>query len=183
MTTAAPPPTDARLRTRPAGRARTLHAVPLSLSTVCLATGFPALHTGSVAAETVEAAVPPSQAAELQLMQLLRRVGDLEASLERDWGGPGSEAIDPSVAAAVRVFLQRLPWGFHPLPGFVSPTFDGGLQLEWTRGSREFEAEWRPDGVLAFLQTDEATGLELEEELDWSNAEALLRFLRWLTRG
>lgn len=174
---------DQQLRTRSTKEGGALRAARWSIGAVCLGGVIPALHTGQATAQKVEDALPAGQAAELDVFQLMRRVDHLQASLAADWGGAGSEAIDPAVSEAVRGFLQRLLWGFHPLPTVVSPTFEGGLQLEWVRGRREFEAEWRPDGVLAFLLNDEETDREVEDELRWSEAETLLAPLRWLAHG
>jgi hypothetical protein len=92
---------------------------------------------------------------QVSLTLIFERLKEL-AQLEADWDSYGAKAI--SSVALVTAFevlegvKERLSTKVkEPLPQFIAPLADGGLQLEWSRKQGDIEVEIYPDGDLGYV--------------------------------
>ena len=82
--------------------------------------------------------------------QISARINKL-LRLESDWNGYGALPIDHEVVERVQGFLSRLEE--DQLPGFICPTSDGGIQIEYGNimaYHNYLEIEFLPNGLLEF---------------------------------
>jgi hypothetical protein len=96
-----------------------------------------------------------SPISQVSLTLIFERLKEL-AQLEADWDSYGAKAI--SSVALVTAFevlegvKERLSTKVkEPLPQFIAPLADGGLQLEWSRKQGDIEVEIYPDGDLGYV--------------------------------
>ncbi|MEE9404822.1 MAG: hypothetical protein V3V20_08010 [Algisphaera sp.] len=97
------------------------------------------------------------------------------AELVHGWDGDQAPAICPNVIAAVRDLIVNYA-DLIASPFFVVLTLEGGVQLEWRRGSRELELELINPFQIEYLFTDEDKGVS-EENTFALNDESLIREL------
>jgi hypothetical protein len=117
------------------------------------------------------------------LQRLLER-GFQISKLRPGWDSYGAMPPQPETvgfallfAARASIFLMRNGWPLiEPL---VVPTPEGGIQLEWSHGSRELEVEMSHSGAFSLLAVDEE-GREHEEKCA---EERVFQYLRWLATG
>ncbi len=115
-------------------------------------TQMPNLQAVSVSRETKFYSSSPNP--KISLTSIFERLKEL-AQLEADWDSYGAKAI--SSVALVKVFevLEALKERFvkvkEPLPQFIAPLADGGLQLEWNGQQGDIEVEIYPDGDLGYV--------------------------------
>jgi len=101
------------------------------------------------------------------------------AALRDGWDGLGSLAPSASIRAAVsQLLFDILESVQRPLPPYVVPMADGGLQVEWHRKDAELEVAFFADGSVTALFEDLVDGTEIEAE----HAEARDLFLRYAPR-
>lgn len=91
----------------------------------------------------------------ISLTSIFERLKEL-AQLEADWDSYGAKAI--SSVALVTAFevlegvKERLSTKVkEPLPQFIAPLADGGLQLEWSGQKGDIEIEIYSDGDLGYV--------------------------------
>lgn len=91
----------------------------------------------------------------ISLTSIFERLKEL-AQLEADWDSYSAKAI--SSVALVRAFevIESVKDRFktkvkEPLPQFIAPLADGGLQLEWNGQQGEIEIEIYPDRDLGYV--------------------------------
>lgn len=91
---------------------------------------------------------------------------------------PGTAPVQPSydVLKSVTGFLSQ--FGMNLIPPAVTPTSDGGVQLEWFSNSIGVELEFNPDGELTVL-IDRDGDVEAHEVQDF-NDPALLAALAFI---
>jgi hypothetical protein len=82
-------------------------------------------------------------------------------TLPDNWDGEGASSIDRGTIgralAAIEQLLDR-----HASAPSVVPTPDSGLQIEWHRGHKDLEIEFRSNGRTEFYYFDDTTGEEHE---------------------
>jgi len=98
-------------------------------------------------------------------------------NLEHNWDSYGG--IPPSIELVLAVIqlLNHAEIVTFPQPEFV-PVSDGGIQLEWYMGDRELEIEFRKDGSVEFLTTDNQKNREREGSL--RDLDGLRSLLMWV---
>jgi hypothetical protein len=73
--------------------------------------------------------------------------------LAADWDGRGSDPPSRWLVDQVLLHLEQTEIDNLPEPQVV-PSCGGGVQLEWYMENREFEMDFRPDGAIEYLATD-----------------------------
>jgi hypothetical protein len=114
----------------------------------------------------------------ISLTSIFERLKEL-AQLETDWDSYGAQAI--SSVALVTAFevleavKERLSTKVkEPLPQFISPLADGGLQLEWSGKEGNMKVEIYPDGDLGYVLIEgQGTTRKFQEKHQFSLDEAL----------
>jgi len=97
------------------------------------------------------------------------------ANLTHGWDGDQAPTICPQVIAATRKLISSHA-DLIASPFFVVPTLEGGVQLEWRRGSRELELELINPSQIEYLFTDEDQNIS-EENIFPLSDDALIREL------
>ena len=72
-------------------------------------------------------------------------------SLPDNWNSYGGHSSSYDAALVAIDFLSVVPFDNPPRPRVV-PLPSGGIQLEWSKGQRELDVEFRPDGSIVFLK-------------------------------
>lgn len=118
---------------------------------------------------------------EARTRQLVGRKIDRVWALRDGWRGPGSLAPSQQARrlyeAAIQVLPVRCLADAQP-----TPTADGGLYMEWTRGHRDYSAEITSSGRLllnSFVSDDDYEGddSDCDEIIETPTANDLVRFL------
>ena len=106
--------------------------------------------------------------------------GVLRASnLPDNWDSYGSPSPSENVVATAINLISSIHFHELPVPN-VGPVSGGGIQFEWTIGTREVELEVVPDGSLEFLQLENGEPLN---ERQLKNYPQLHSLLAWLIPG
>lgn len=74
-------------------------------------------------------------------------------SLTENWDSYGGQTPSHDTVLSVIDFISMIPFDNLPRPRVV-PLASGGIQLEWSTGSRELDIEFRPDGLIEFLRVE-----------------------------
>lgn len=101
------------------------------------------------------------------------RLAELQ-KLEDGWLDGDGERLQPQILQCARVTLGRLLRLGVPRSR-VYPTPEGGVQAEWTIGTREISLTFEPDGTVYAAVTDVTSGTD--DELQDGNADQLARFV------
>jgi hypothetical protein len=91
------------------------------------------------------------------------------------------EAIDR--AARLLRLVSGFAWlvGHSALPFAVTPSPDGGVQVEWRRPNAEIEVQINPDGTFGYLHIEKSeTGRQFDEGEDVPIGQILNLILRTL---
>jgi hypothetical protein len=104
------------------------------------------------------------------------------ARLNPNWDGYGAPAIDPSIIAAARKFIQALPETLVLRPRVV-PMSTGNLQFEWHHGSKILELEFETPEMIHFLQWHPEAGVEEEATFRASDIDRAVDLIQWFMSG
>jgi hypothetical protein len=107
---------------------------------------------------------------------------DALGRLPSNWDGYGAPAIDPTVIAAAKRFVARLPGHLVHRPRVV-PRSNGTLQLEWHAGPKTLELEFESPRSIRFLQWNPAGGVEEEDSISAEDTERVLGLIQWFMSG
>lgn len=94
--------------------------------------------------------------------------------LPQGWLDGEGEAPEPASLRSARAMLMQMVTLGTQRPR-VYPTPEGGVQAEWTTGSREISLTFEPGGAVTAAAINTASGAE--EELEDGDAEQLARFV------
>jgi hypothetical protein len=84
-------------------------------------------------------------------------------TLEPNWDGENGKPIAPALVGSALKFVDRISMVDFRLPApSIVPISDGGLQIEWHRGGKDFEIEFSPDRSIRYYYYDSSTGSEQE---------------------
>ncbi|MCL1469767.1 hypothetical protein [Argonema antarcticum] len=115
---------------------------------------------------------------DVSLNPTLERLKQL-AQLEPDWDSYGAEQVSSvALVAAFEILVtvkeQLSNQVREPLPSFVAPLADGGLQLEWSSSLLDIEVEIGPGGDFSYvLIQGQGTNRKFEEKHQVSLDEVL----------
>ena len=125
-------------------------------------------------AEHVRSAVLPFSS------QIKRKVDDLFA-LKKGWDGATAEPIKLSALADAVDLIGRLRQGFPSMAEpFISPTYDGNVQLDWHNEKRALEFQTTESGwLVAGSMTDDNGRHYYEAECRRADFERIENFYRW----
>ena len=101
-------------------------------------------------------------------------------TLEANWDGENGKPIAPALVSSALKFVDRILMVDLRLPApSIVPISDGGLQIEWHRGGKDFEIEFSPDRSIRYYYYDSSTGGEQEGLVthDLSTVQQLLQHL------
>jgi hypothetical protein len=107
----------------------------------------------------------------------IRKLDQLLA-LPRDWDSYGSSPpSEIAVKAAVRLILD-IDFDYFVSPHIV-PVSGGGVQLEWSLGSREVEIEITDEGSVEYLKSILTKPVE-EGQISLADLPSIRSLLTWL---
>jgi hypothetical protein len=114
---------------------------------------------------------------EARTRQLIGRKMNQIWALTDGWRGPGTMAPTRVARDFYLLVVQGLP-GHLLAAAQPTPTVDGGIHMEWTRGDRDFAAEITGDGelILTVLAPDDAH--DFEQDITKPRTEDLADFIR-----
>lgn len=100
-------------------------------------------------------------------------------SLQQNWNSYGSP---PPSESAIRhaISFVALMEDQDPRPR-VLPVSGGGIQFEWSRGERELELEFLPDGSAEFLKVPDRESVGEEGNIDSLGRVEIEKLFSWLT--
>ena len=101
-------------------------------------------------------------------------------NLEENWDARGSDAPTPSLVSSVVLLLRWSEIDRLAEPEIV-PALGGGVQLEWYMGDRELELEFRTEGSVEYLKSDNASGTDTEGLIE--SLDDLRLCLAWVSEG
>lgn len=107
---------------------------------------------------------------------------DRLARLPRNWDGYGAPAINPSILAAARAFIEALPENLVYRPRVV-PMSTGNLQFEWHHGSKMLELEFETPQTIRFLQWHPEADVEQEHTFRSTDIDTATDLIQWFMSG
>jgi hypothetical protein len=115
-------------------------------------------------------------------IKLRKRIEQLSA-LQANWDSAGASAIRRDVLARVIHVLKAVHIRSESfVEPFISPTFDGLVQLEWRRGQRLLEIEFAPKGLSVVGGEGTEENMEYHTtETTSDDIEFIARCYNWLT--
>ena len=114
----------------------------------------------------------------ISLAPSLERLKEL-ALLEADWDSYGAQPVSSAAFIAAFELLDAVKDRLSrkvrdPLPQFIAPLADGGLQLEWSGQKGDIEVEIDPNGALGYVHIErQGTNRKFKEEHQVSLNEVL----------
>jgi hypothetical protein len=112
---------------------------------------------------------------------LRQRIGEL-SDLEPSWDGETAKPVKAPVLGDIVEFLRRLVQQTSAFrEPFVTPTFDGFVQIEWHDKKRSLEIEAVGQGWSVVGSSTDKNGnrLYFDAECERSNFEQLGKFYEW----
>ncbi len=97
-------------------------------------------------------------------------------NLGNNWDSYGGKIVRLEIADAVIDFIDRMPQNASMIPRVV-PLSTGGIQLEFSRGGKELEIEFIPDGRIHYL---EAEGDKETEGVAVLSQDRITSWMTWL---
>lgn len=115
------------------------------------------------------------------LQDMLPSLREIEA-LPPNWDSYGSPPPSGQLIGQVLLLLHRTESLTVPHPNAI-PASGGGIQLEWRVGPRELEVEFSGKGMVEFLATDRANGVDVEGKFAARDYDAMRSLLSWINNG
>ncbi len=115
---------------------------------------------------------------QVSLAPIFERLKEL-AQLKADWDSYGAEPVSSVALVAAFELLDAVKERLcrkvrEPLPQFIAPLADGGLQLEWSGQQGDIEVEIDPNGDLGYVLIEgQGTNRKFKEQHQVSLNEVL----------
>lgn len=115
---------------------------------------------------------------QVSLASIFTRLKEI-AQLEADWDSYGAEPVSSVAFIAAFELLDAVKNRLsrkvrEPLPQFIAPLADGGLQLEWSGQKGDIEVEIYPNGDLGYVLIErQGTNRKFKEQHQVSLHEVL----------
>lgn len=133
----------------------------------------------SVSPEATQKTKPRQKTSpQVSLAPIFERLKEL-AQLKVDWDSYGAEPVSSVALVAAFELLDAVKERLcrkvrEPLPQFIAPLADGGLQLEWSRQQDDIEVEIDPNGDLGYVLIEgQGTNRKFKEQHQVSLNEVL----------
>jgi len=115
---------------------------------------------------------------QVSLTSIFERLKEI-AQLKADWDSYGAEPVSSVALVAAFELLDTVREQIsrkvrEPLPQFIAPLADGGLQLEWSGQQGDIEVEIDPNGDLGYVLIEgQGTNRKFKEQHQVSLNEVL----------